>query len=194
MFIESICIKDGKAPLLSFHQNRMDRTYQFHFKAENPYRLETYVEEVPSNGTYKLRIIYDRMVQKFNFALYIKPDIHSLQVVNGGGVEYYFKYTDRNALSELYEQRNHKDDIIIISNGMVTDAYYANLAFWDGEQWQTPQHSLLQGVRRQHLLNTGQISSKKIVPEDIFFYEKVSLINAMLDLEDLVVDIEHVYQ
>ncbi|MEL7148299.1 MAG: aminotransferase class IV [Bacteroidota bacterium] len=194
MFIESICVKDGRAPLLSFHQNRMDRTYQYYYKTENPYQLAPYIEEVPTNGTYKLRIVYDRMVRKYNSALYIKPDTATLQVVNTTGADYYFKYSDRSALTELYEKRNKKDDIIIINDGMVSDAYYANLAFWDGEEWHTPQHSLLQGVRRQHLLSTKQIKAKKIVPEEIFFYERVSLINAMLDLEDLIVDIENVYQ
>ena len=194
MFIESICIKDGKAPLLSFHQDRMDRTYQYYFKNDNPYQLGTYVEEVPTNGTYKLRIIYDRMVRKYNYALYIKPDTASLQVVSTPAIEYYFKHADRTSLDTLYGQRNYKDDIIIVNDGLVSDAYYANLVFWDGEEWYTPQHSLLQGVRRQYLLNTRQIKAKKITAEDIFFYERVSLVNAMLDLEDLTVGIENVFQ
>ena len=194
MFIESICVKDGKAPLLSFHQNRMDRTYQYHFKTDNPFQLESYLEEVPNNGTYKLRIVYDRMVRQYNSALYIKPDTSSLQVVPATGIDYSFKYYDRSHLEALHEQRNHKDDIIIVNDGLVSDAFYANLVFWDGEEWFTPQHSLLQGVRRQHLLNSKQIKTKKITAEDIFFYERISLINAMLDLEDLMVDIENVFQ
>ena len=193
MFIESICVKDGKAPLLDLHQNRMDRTYAFHFKAENPFSLETFVEEVPAAGTFKLRIIYDHSIQQINHSLYIKRDVRSLQVVSSDDINYDFKYADRDELNSLQEKRNKKDDIIIVKNEMVTDSFYANLIFWDGDKWLTPINNLLQGVRRQHLINTRQITPAKISAKDIFFYDKVGLINAMLDIDDISVSVENIF-
>ena len=193
MFIESICVKNGKTELLDLHQNRMDRTYLYHFGTNNPYRLDEVVEDVPANGTYKLRIVYDRLIRKVNHSLYIKPAIGSLQVVNSTDINYDFKFSDRSALKELYDQKNKKDDIIIVKNDLVSDSYYANLVFFDGTDWYTPLSNLLHGVRRQHLLSTRQIIAKRIKSSDIFFFESVGLINAMLDIGDLTVDIENVF-
>ncbi len=188
MFIESLCVVNGKAPLLDLHQDRMNRTYSFHYKQDNPYQLASFIEDVPATGKFKLRIIYDRMIQKNNHALYIKPDIDSLKVVEGKHIDYSFKYADRKGLEELYEQRNNCDDIIIIKDGLVTDAYFANLIFWDGDEWLTPSFSLLQGVRRHDLLAKKMIKLAKIRWEDIGSFEKVGLINALLDFEEIVLD------
>lgn len=193
MFIESICVKNGKAALIELHQDRMDRTYGYHYKSENPFPLAAFVEEVPVTGIYKLRIIYDQSIQEVNHSLYIKQEINTLQAVSGDHIKYDFKFADRVELKELHQKRNKKDDIIIIKNDLVTDSFYANLIFWDGEKWLTPINNLLQGVRRQYLLNTKQIFPAKITTKDIFFYEKVGLVNAMLDVEDINVNIENVF-
>ncbi|MEL6561395.1 MAG: aminotransferase class IV [Bacteroidota bacterium] len=193
MFIESICVKDGKAPLLDLHQNRMDRTYAFHYKVENPFSLATFVEEVPPTATFKLRIVYDHSIQQINHSLYIKRDVKTLQVVSADDINYDFKYADRDELNSLHERRNKKDDIIIVKNDLVTDSFYSNLIFWDGDKWMTPINNLLQGVRRQYLINTKQIHPAKINVKDIFFYDKVGLINAMLDIDDINVSVENVF-
>lgn len=193
MFIESICVKDGKAPLLDLHQNRMDRTYAFHYKVDNPFSLATFVEEVPPTGTFKLRIVYDHSIQQINHSLYIKRDVKTLQVVTADDITYDFKYADRDDLNLLHERRNKKDDIIIVKNDLVTDSFYSNLIFWDGDKWLTPINNLLQGVRRQYLINTKQIHPAKINAKQIFFYDKVGLINAMLDIDDISVSVENVF-
>jgi 4-amino-4-deoxychorismate lyase len=44
------------------------------------------------------------------------------------------------------------DDIIIVRNGFVTDASYANLIFRKGDEWFTPATFLLAGTMRAFLL------------------------------------------
>ena len=85
------------------------------------------------------------------------------------------------------------DDIIIVKDGLITDASYANLIFWDGENWFTPNTPLLKGVQREKLLKDGLIQEKEIKPSDLASYQKVALINAMLDFKDKIeLSIDHV--
>ena len=72
---------------------------------------------------------------------------------------------------------------------MVTDSYYTNLAFWDGTSWVTPKSHLLNGIKRTHLIQQGQLKEQPITASDIFKFEKVSLINAMLNLDEVVLPI-----
>ena len=111
-----------------------------------------------------------------------------MEVVEVLPFDYSYKYHDRRVFERLMKN-SEADDVIIAVNDMVTDASYANLAFWDGSQWWTPETPLLNGVKRQHLLDQGLIQKRTISTNDVRSFKKVSLINAMLDLGDLEVDI-----
>jgi len=69
----------------------------------------------------------------------------------------------------------------------VTDSFAANLLFFDGETWVTPDSPLLKGTKRQFLIDQGIIFEKKIREEDIRNYLKVGLINAMIGFEEMPV-------
>ena len=84
------------------------------------------------------------------------------------------------------------DDILIIREGWVTDGSYFNVAFWDGNHWVTPASYLLNGVRRQYLLETGQIIQKPVALKSIEQYPKICLFNAMIDLDEVVLPIESI--
>ncbi|MEQ8809522.1 MAG: aminotransferase class IV, partial [Imperialibacter sp.] len=66
-------------------------------------------------------------------------------------------------------------------NGLLTDCSYTNVCFWDGSKWHTPSEPLLAGTKRASLLEKGLISERKIVVNDIKYFESVTLINAMLE-------------
>ena len=94
----------------------------------------------------------------------------------------------------MFAQRGKCDDIIIIKNGLVTDAFAANLLFFDGKNWVTPTTPLLKGTQRQFLLDQEIIFETKIREEDICSYQKVGLINAMVSFEDMpVIPMEKIY-
>ncbi len=188
-FIESIAIKDGVAELLSYHQARMDYTYQHFFQKNNPHDLSELIQTVPESGLYKFRVVYDEDIQEITSERYLAKPIRTLELVEGSGIDYSFKYEDRSALDELYHSRSRGDDIIIVQNGLITDSYYANLAFWDGERWVTPTNPLLKGTRRQFLLNAGTLYEQEITVEQPGIYQKMCLINAMIDLGEVEIDI-----
>jgi 4-amino-4-deoxychorismate lyase len=89
--------------------------------------------------------------------------------------------------------RGDCDEIILVKNGLITDTSYSNLAFFDGVQWYTPEHPLLNGVRRQALLKQKRVREKRITPDELGSFVKLSLINAMLDLGEVEVPCTSVY-
>ncbi len=85
-------------------------------------------------------------------------------------------------------------DILIVKNGLITDTSYSNIILYDGKEWFAPKSFILNGVKRQFLLNTGKIKEIKIALEDLKNFEKISLINAMLEPQDIEIGIENIFE
>ncbi len=193
--VESLKLKDGIIQNLIFHKNRLNRSMEELFPTAEKIdlRKEISIPETCRVGIYKVRILYGPFIDKIEFEPYQYRSIQSLKVVHHENIDYHLKYTDRQILQELYAQRGDCDDIIIVKNGLVTDSFAANLLFFDGQNWYTPTTPLLKGTKRQFLLDEGIISEKEIREEDIRNYQKVGLINAMIDLEEMpVVPVEKI--
>ncbi len=190
-FIETMKVVDGLLVHGALHQERINRTFAKFYGGQPIPQLEALVS-VPhwaSRGTHKCRVVYD--ADHFQVAFH-KPtvfDITSLRVVETSAdvIDYEFKYMDRATLTALYEQRSPADDIIISVDGRPTDSYYANLIFFDGQTWWTPERPLLQGTQRAHLIDSGDIHVADIYTSELSSFEAVGLINAFLGLGDLVV-------
>lgn len=144
-------------------------------------------------GLVKCRILYAANIEKIEFHPYQIRPIDSLKVVHNDVIDYTYKSEDRAALAQLFQQRKNFDDILIVKNGCLTDSYYANLVFDDGQQCFTPYQPLLKGVRRASLLQSKSIQEADIRLEDIPQFKKVHLINAMMDLGECVVDIQNIH-
>lgn len=135
-------------------------------------------------GLVKCRIRYGKEIESIEFEPYTRRVVESLKVLGADHISYGFKYFDRTALDKLYFQRGTCDDIVMIKNGCVTDSYFANIVFWNGEGWFTPETPLLPGTMRASLLDIGKIETARITHQDIGLYQKIRLINAMNDLEE----------
>jgi len=110
-----------------------------------------------------------------------------LKLVRDDKIDYHLKYADRSALNKLLEQKGENDEVIIIKNGMVTDCSIGNLIFFDGHNWNTPDTPLLKGTQRKYLLDKKLIRECNIKEEDIFKYQKVGIINALLNKANMIV-------
>ena len=192
-FLESIKVKDGEVYNLFYHQQRVNATFKNFFPEKEAFDLENIISsiEIPPKGLYKLRVVYNESKCSTEFVPYEKKPISSLRLVTDNSIEYSFKSLERNCLNDLKKGIN-EDEIIIVKNGEITDCSYANLVFWDGKEWFTPKSFLLNGTCRQRLLSEGKIKETEINSQSIFEYKKVGLINAMIDLEELVLDISKV--
>ena len=194
--LESLKLKDGIVQNLNYHQRRLNHSMDELFQGSEKIDLlkEISVPENCKSGIYKVRILYGPTIDKIEIEPYSFRSIQSLKVVHHQSIDYHLKYTDRQILQELFAQRANCDDVIIVKNGMVTDSFAANLLFFDGEKWFTPDSPLLKGTKRQFLIDNGTISEKEIREEDIRNYRKVGLINAMNDFEEMpVVNLEKVF-
>lgn len=191
-FIESICCTRGKAQHLDLHQQRVNRTFQRFFPQTRMLNLDKIVEKIPTDIRYKCRVEYDAFGFDIDYIPYAKPTIDSLQVLVSDKINYDFKSADRDELTHLFNQRKEADDIMIVKNGQLTDSYFANLVFYDGVDWWTPKSPLLNGIKRQSLLDLGWIKERNIFVEDLGGFQTVSLINAMNDLGDLTVPVTEV--
>ncbi|MEP1094084.1 MAG: aminotransferase class IV [Cyclobacteriaceae bacterium] len=187
-FIETICFKNGDYQNLDLHQERVNRTC-FHFFGESLHKVSELLPEIDDDRKHKVRFVYDNDSYSHEQTVYAKLPIRSLQMVESEWFDYSFKYENRSTLQKLL-QSSDADDIIVSIDGMITDCSYANLAFWDGHEWLTPEKPLLDGVKRATLLKSGKIKKAAIHVEELATFEKVSLINAMLDLGDLEVPID----
>ncbi|NQZ77509.1 MAG: aminotransferase class IV [Ekhidna sp.] len=189
-FIESILLKDGQYHHLELHQERINKTYGSYSSVKYAPNLLKILPKQDTDGTKKVRVIYnlENEVSDIDISIstYVPREIKSIELVEAKSFDYSYKFEDRTILNKLLSGSS-ADDIIICIDGRITDGSYFNLAFWDERKWFTPKTPLLNGVRRQQLLNTQKITEASLTKDDIPSFQKVSLINAMLDLGQLEV-------
>lgn len=187
--LESLKLKDGRIQNPEFHQNRMNRSLKELYPEAEEINLDSVIS-IPENcksGLFKVRVLYRGSVEKVEIEPYQFRTIESLKVVHHESIDYHLKYSDRRILQELFAQRGNCDDIIIVKNGFVGDSFAANLLFFDGKYWFTPTTPLLKGTKRQFLLQQGIILEREIKVDGIAGFQKVGLINALVDFDEMPV-------
>ena len=193
-FIESILYEKGAYENLDLHQRRLSRTLENYLTKPKTYPLSSILPDLKLEGKYKVRVVYnvapEGITYDVEYAAYLPRKIKTLEVIHSAPFDYSLKYESRDHINNLLK-KTKADDIIIAIDGKITDSSYSNLAFWDGDQWVTPNTPLLKGVRRELLLDRKKIKEAPIRTSDLGAFEKVSLINAMLDLEEVEVPISH---
>jgi len=195
LLVESMKLRDGQIQNLEYHQNRLNRSMDEICPGKKHIDLsgEIVIPENCRKGLFKVRVLYSDTIEKIEFAAYTFRTIQSLKIVRHESVDYHLKYADRAVLQELFARRGNCDDIIIVKNGLVTDSFAANLVFFNGENWVTPDLPLLKGIKRQYLLDNGIITAKKIREDDLKSFQKAGLVNAMIDFEKMpVISIEKI--
>ena len=183
--LESIRIENRVLQNIELHNNRFNAARLALFGLGSPIKLENTIE-IPANinmQRYKCRVLSNGKTLQVEINPYQQRKIKTLKVVHCNNIEYSHKTTNRTLLDQAFALRQGYDDIIIIKNDKVTDAWAANLIFFDGNTWVTPTRPLLKGIQREFLLSTGQIIEKNIHYTDIKNFEKVKLINAMIDFD-----------
>ncbi len=143
------------------------------------------VIDAPDNRLYRCRIVYDATSIEIEYIPYQKREIRRLQAIRADALEYPLKYADRSELERLFAQRGDADDILIVKNGLIKDTTIANVAFFDGHQWLTPKHPLLQGTTRARLLDENKIVEREITIDDLHDFTHFALMNAMIGFEEI---------
>lgn len=178
---ESIRLFNGEFQNLDQHLSRIARSSREVLGKDRMIEISDSLKKVarPTEGLYKARLQYDWDAERISYIPYQVKPIHSLKLVDCN-ITYDHKYSNRSELEQLYALRGSCDDVIMVKNGMVTDASYANLVFRKSREWITPRACLLPGTMRQALLLEGKITEGDIEVGKLEMFESVKLINAML--------------
>ena len=187
--IESIWISNGRIVNLSYHQARYNKALRALFGV-NPkvdFRTLISIDEITSEDC-KCRLIYDANEISVEYISYERKEIKNVQIVYNDEVEYNFKYILRPELDDLFAKRNGCDEIIIIKNGFVTDAYYYNIIIQKDSKFYTPAKPLLHGVMRQYYLDIGRLQTVNITIEDLYNADNIFLINALNPIEKIIIE------
>jgi 4-amino-4-deoxychorismate lyase len=181
-FFESICINNGIAENLHFHQARVHKTLNAFDASQHSIELTKIVKQLalPTLGLFKLRVSYDL---KGNYQAVCNPYqyrlINHFALVDIKGYGYDYKFSNRDWINEAFAQSG-KDEIMMHDDGLIKDCSYTNIVFYDGANWCTPQLPLLEGTQRAKLIEEGVIKPKALYLEDLANFQKFKCINAMI--------------
>lgn len=179
-FIETLQAIDGAWQRPEYHLRRMYDT--LHLQQSTPYPAYElpHIPRAYRKGICKCRLEYDTAIRSVSFSPYTIRKIDRLILTDGNGIRYDRKYADRSALDNLKKGCTDREEILILIDGKVTDTSYSNVLFDDGRQLYTPDSYLLNGTRRQYLLDRGWIRERRITVADIPQFHTVHLINALI--------------
>jgi 4-amino-4-deoxychorismate lyase len=183
LLLETIKIEEGKIYNLPYHQERCDQSRQTLFQSTDTLTLSSFIQ-APKTGLYRCRILYAASLHSVEYIPYIPKEIHSLKIVPSE-IDYAFKYASRDALNTLLDAHPEADEVIIEKEGYLTDTSIANIAFYNGKQWFTPEDPLLKGTMRAKLIDEGFLQTRKIKKSDLPHYTQVALMNAMIGFKVL---------
>ena len=184
-FIETILAENGIVSQLEYHQERVDRTLR-DWDATLRLDLREALESVavPPFEKSKIRVEYGvGGLECIQVSEYRMKNIQSIGLAAIGDREYRYKYADREWIYSLVGDSGC-DEVVMVKDGFVTDASIANLAFYDGRQWITPDTPLLSGTRRRYLLDAGVLHEAPVRIEDIRRFTKIRLVNAMIPWDE----------
>lgn len=182
---ETICLEQGLAKNLPYHQQRYEKTllkFYPHLKVTTFNLAEILAKHTAlytSEPLIRCRIDYDQQNYAIQFFPYQRKTYRTFQPVFCDHIDYSLKFTDRTLLNQLLEQKAKCDEIMIIRQGKVTDCSIGNLIFRQNNQWFTPIEPLLEGTQRAKLLSEKKIIAREILFDDLAQYEEIRLINAM---------------
>lgn len=194
-FVETIKAKDGVFYNLPLHSERLRMTVsRFYGVSMN---LDLSVDDIPVeylHGIYKCRVVYSSEIEEISFTPYLFREFEDIVIVEDDNIDYSYKSTDREAFTQLLKKKGSASDIMIVKNGLITDSSFSNFVFENSLGLFTPDTYLLNGVKRQSLLKRGVIKECQIRKEDVLEFDRVYLINAMIDLEDNIsIPISQIY-
>lgn len=193
-FIETMCVEQGRIINLNYHLERIKNTRKHFWNTEKTVPTDQLSAlAATQDSRAKLRFTYDKEnIYDLSCTPYNTRKIERLKLLGSNDIEYRYKSVDRSEINLLKAQTEPTDEIIIVKQNNLTDTSYTNIALFDGSQWITPSTPLLKGTRRAQLLDAGRLIEREVLATDLKSFQSISLINAMMDLEELVLPISSI--
>lgn len=185
LLFETIKCQNRQLHNLYYHNFRVRWSLENLFGVIGDFDFENIIE-IPDwvgEGLYRCRVSYGEGINKVEFFEYDFKHPKIIQIDDYQSFKYDFKYENRSEFYNLLKLYPKADDVIVTQNGLLTDATYANLAFFDGTKWFTPNTYLLLGTKREYLLDNQLLTEEEIAVKDLIKFKRISFINAMRDLD-----------
>ena len=183
-FFESIRLLNGIAADLNYHQARVIKTISDHQGIPIDLELLRQKENFPAQGLYKWRVSYNTQGDTVSIIEeYTAQHPTKIKLMEADHIIYRYKYENRETIHQLLSQSG-ASDIIMVQEGMLTDASYANLAFFNGVEWHTPKKPILEGTQRAKLIDHAVLIEKDIYVDQLSQYHCFKRINAMMTWDD----------
>ncbi|WP_292271306.1 aminotransferase class IV [Butyricimonas sp.] len=184
-FVETIRVNNGQFCHLAYHECRARATSLAVFGCRLEWDVAGMtVPDEARQGVVKCRVVYDTVIRDVTFSPYTFRRIGSLRLIEDNAIDYRFKSTDRVALEHVFAQRDGCDNVLVVRQGMITDTSFSNIVLEDTTGLYTPDTFLLNGTRRQRLLDEGVVRERAVPVSELYRYDRLYLINAMIGLED----------
>lgn len=185
LLIESLKVENKTLLNVWYHNSRMNISRHQLFGTNDNIDLREFIDlrHLDPEIIYKCRVIYNASIVSITYQQYIPRKISNFKLVHADALNYSYKFADRNLLDALKDQYPEADAVIYVKDNRITDCNFANLVFFDGLAWYTPETVLLKGTKRQKYLDEGKIIACDICVGDLPAYTNVRIINAMIDLE-----------
>jgi len=195
LLVESIKIFNGRIYNLPCHETRANNSRLELWGYNNPIKFKENIKltDEYSRGLVKCRILFDKTIHEINFEHYNIKKIRNLKVIESSNIYYPHKYLYREGLNKLFAKRDGNDEIIIVKDDKVTDAFYFNIVCCKDESFFTPAEPLLFGTQRQKLIDSGTITPKVIFLPELKNFDSIHLINAMTPLGKIVIPIDQIF-
>ena len=186
-FLETIKLLNGNFFRLPLHQQRVNRAFAQCYRKTKVPNLISIIQnsDFPLKGLYKCRILLDKKDFKIEFEPYLRKEILSLQLINTHIQTFNYKPADRSAYQQAFKLRKNYDDVLLVRDGLITDTSYANIAFFDGVNWITPEIPLIYGVNRASLLAEQKIVALPVKISDLSNFQFFRLFNAMIEFGEI---------
>lgn len=193
-FIETMCVEQGRIINLDYHLERIKNTRKHFWNTKKIVPTDQLLAlAATQDSRAKLRFTYDKEnIYDLSCTPYNTRKIERLKLLESNDIEYRYKSVDRSKINLLKAETKPTDEIIIVKQNCLTDTSYTNIALFDGSQWITPSTPLLKGTRRAQLLDAGRLIEREVLATDLKSFQSISLINAMMDLEELVLSISSI--
>lgn len=179
---------------IKHHNRRCNKARKDLFHQHDPINLRKFIH-VPKHlttGLLKCRIKYKADIEEITYEPYEIRRITNVAIVDVGNISYAYKFFDRSALQAIRNQHSDYDEIIMIKNGQLTDAYYYNIVLKIEHEYLTPKNPLLEGTMRSKLLEKGQINERDLTVDDLKASDEIYLINALTPLGKITIRMDQI--
>jgi 4-amino-4-deoxychorismate lyase len=183
-FLETICVTNGQALHVDYHQMRVNETFDTFFPEWEPFEVQEEINkiELPKEGIHRLRIIYTEDPQRIEVLPYVAKTIGKFALVDSGEIDYGFKWAEREFFQTILAEHPEADEVIFHKDGIIQDCTIANLAFLKDGIWYTPEAPMHWGTTRARLLVEDQVEETDILVAELAQYERICLINVFRPL------------